>query len=173
MDSSNPNDEAAFDRIVDAHRNMVFTIVLSVVRNREVAEEVAEDVFVKVYFARARFEGRSKLSTWIYRMAYNEAVSAWRRMRHDPVIVDDSQHVLSYVADHPYDSQHEEQLRRLDRVVGQLPSADKLIVTLYYYKALSVAEVARIMRLSRANVRIRLFRIRRRLYDEMLSDRQL
>ena len=60
------HDVNAYASLVDKHKNMVFTIALKIVRNREDAEEIAQDVFVKVYQSLKSFKKESKFSTWLY-----------------------------------------------------------------------------------------------------------
>jgi len=70
---------AAFRMIVDAYKDLIFTIVIKIVRNREEAEEVTQDTFLKAYHALSSFKNESKFSTWIYRIAYNTAISRTRK----------------------------------------------------------------------------------------------
>ena len=64
-------DSREFTVLVDTYKNVVFTVALRMVKNREEAEEVAQDTFIKVYKSLGKFKGDSKLSTWIYRIAVN------------------------------------------------------------------------------------------------------
>jgi RNA polymerase sigma-70 factor (ECF subfamily) len=82
-------DSSAYAAIVDKHKEMVFTIAVKIVRNQQDAEEVAQDVFVKAFHALATFKGDAKFSTWLYRIAYNTAISATRRKKPDFTVIDD------------------------------------------------------------------------------------
>lgn len=64
-------DTNAFTVLVDRYKDLVFTLALRMVKNREEAEEVSQDTFIKVYNSLNRFKGDYKFSTWIYRVAYN------------------------------------------------------------------------------------------------------
>jgi len=67
-------DANAFSILVDRYKDLVFTLTLRLLKNREEAEEVPQDTFVKVYKSLAKFKGNSKFSTWIYKIIYNTSL---------------------------------------------------------------------------------------------------
>ena len=64
-------DKQLFSVLVDRYKNLVFTLCLRLLKNREEAEELAQDSFVKIYKSLSKFKGEAKFSTWIYRVTYN------------------------------------------------------------------------------------------------------
>src|SRR5258708_39385800 len=74
-------DQEAFRDLVERHQNRIFSIVYRTLRNREDAEDVAQRVFTKVYFAIRSFDCRNSLLTWIYKIAINESYSHLRKRR--------------------------------------------------------------------------------------------
>ena len=72
-------DSQEFSKLVDTHKNVVFTVALRMLKSREEAEEVAQDTFIKVYKSLRKFKGNSKLSTWIYRIAYNTCLDRLKK----------------------------------------------------------------------------------------------
>src|SRR5215472_10012279 len=74
-------DQSAFRELVERHQSRIFRVVYGILNHKADAEDVAQDVFAKVYFAIHRFDHRSALVTWIYRIAVNEAYSHLRKMR--------------------------------------------------------------------------------------------
>ena len=74
-------DVSAYALLVSKHKNLVFSIVLKILNNREDAEEIAQDVFLKAYQSLKKFEQKSKFSTWLYRIAYNSAISRTRKKK--------------------------------------------------------------------------------------------
>jgi|LSQX01.3.fsa_nt_gb RNA polymerase sigma-70 factor (ECF subfamily) len=162
--------QAAFAALVEKHQQMVFTIAVKILRNREQAEEIAQDAFVKAYSALSSFKGEAKFSTWLYRIAYNAAISAGRRRKPEYAAIDETL-TENYTTDeiHPQVEamSQEEQMELIEKLMQRLPEEDNLLLTLYYKKEKSVAEVAEITGYSQSNVKIKLFRLRRRLYDDM------
>lgn len=69
----------AFSDFVDNYKDLVFTLSVRMLGNREEAEEVSQDVFIKVYKSLPSFKGDSKLSTWMYRIAYNTCLDRIRK----------------------------------------------------------------------------------------------
>src|SRR5262252_4385457 len=74
-------DQSAFRELVESHQSRIFRVLYGILNHRADAEDVAQDVFAKVYFSIHRFDHRSSLFTWIYRIAVNEAYSHLRKMR--------------------------------------------------------------------------------------------
>ncbi len=72
-------DNSAFAGLVSRHKNMVFSIALKILQNREDAEEVARDSFMKAFKSLCSFEKKSKFSTWLYRIVYNAAITRTRK----------------------------------------------------------------------------------------------
>jgi len=72
-------DTTAYADIVNKHKEMVFTIAVKILRNREDAEEIAQDAFVKAFQALPGFKGEARFSTWLYRIVYNAAISQSRK----------------------------------------------------------------------------------------------
>ena len=81
---------AAYASLVEKHKDLVFSIALKVLNNREDAEEVAQDAFVKAYQSLKTFERKSKFSTWLYRIVYNAAVSKTRKKKMEFVAKNES-----------------------------------------------------------------------------------
>src|SRR5688572_25863518 len=74
-------EQEAFERLVTAYRRRVFGLAYGILRDRAAAEDLAQEVFVKLWQALPRYDGRAKLSTWIYAITRNAAVSALRARR--------------------------------------------------------------------------------------------
>src|SRR3954470_17558065 len=74
-------DQQAYSILVERYRNYVFTLVLRYIKNREDAEEVAQDVFVKAYRSLPDFRGQSKFSTWLYTVATTTCISFLRKKK--------------------------------------------------------------------------------------------
>lgn len=160
----------AFEILVNRHKTMVFNIAFRITMNREDAEEIAQDTFLKAYQKLGTFRKESKFSTWLYRIAYNTAVSK-SRTRKVPVqeIQEDQadQAMVSEIITVLEESGENEKTKILNRALSLLPGEDQIIITLFYYKGKSLEEVGEIMDLTPGNVKVRLHRIRKKMYKEM------
>ncbi|MBE0646375.1 MAG: sigma-70 family RNA polymerase sigma factor [Bacteroidales bacterium] len=163
-------DSSAFAGLVARHKNMVFSIVLKILQNREDAEEIAQDVFLKAFESLGSFEKKSKFSTWLYRIAYNAAITKTRKKRVEFVGIDDriiSNYTEDEIQEHVGRFDADEQKRIIDKALKRLPEEDNLLITLFYKAENSVEEISAITRLTESNVKVRLHRIRKKLYGEI------
>ncbi len=163
-------DVNAYASLVDKHKNMIFTIALKIVRNREDAEEIAQDVFVKVYQSLVTFKKESKFSTWLYRIVYNAAISKTRKKNLETTNIN-YDIVESYSEDEINVNLNrlddDEQKKIINTVLKKLNPEDYLLVTLYYFEEKSVDEISEIANISQSNVKVKLFRTRKKLYGEI------
>jgi len=159
-------DTDAFSVLVERYQSPVFSVVARMVRQRQDAEDVVQDVFLKVYSSLADFRGEARFSTWICRIAYTTAVSHIRRHRPDRAGIEiQNDHDTCTTDDE--NNLHDERLQQLQRLLAQLPPEDAVLLTLYYQHDKTMDEIASISGLSVSNVKVRLHRIRKRLYEEM------
>ncbi len=160
-------DSRAFAVLVDQYQHMVYTVCMRVLRNPEDAQEAAQDAFVKAYRSLPGFTGGSKFSTWLYTIAYRSAISRGRQRRTATDALDEQIH-------HPIaaalsDPMHKADVRHyLGQALDQLTPEESTILSLHYLDELSVEEIVTITGLSTSNVKVRLFRSRKRL-EAMLN----
>lgn len=163
-------DNSAFAVLVDRYRDMVYTIIHRIVRNHEEAEEIAQDVFLKVFHSLDSFKGKSKFSTWLYRIAYNAAITRTRKKKVEMGALDE-QLMENYTQDEVnediYTLDAQEQKKFIDHVLANLPEKEYLIITFYYKEECSIGEIAEITGLSESNVKVKLHRIRKKLYEDL------
>jgi RNA polymerase sigma-70 factor (ECF subfamily) len=163
-------DVSAYASLVTKHKNLVFSIVLKIVNNREDAEEISQDVFLKAYQSLNTFERKSKFSTWLYRIAYNAAISKTRKKKIEMVAIEETV-ITNYSTDEIGRNMNEleENDRQLilERALSRLPEEDNLLITLFYKNENSIEDISAVTGLSVPNVKVRLHRIRKKLYEEM------
>lgn len=161
-------DVEAFAPLVERYQRACFLLVLRIVGRREEAEEVTQDVFVKAFRSLARFDGRSRFSTWLYRIACNTALSAVRGGRKRYTLFDaervervelTAEEAEGEEAALLNEAQIEELLHALDRL---LPD-ERALIQLHYYEQLPLAECAKALHLTEVNTKVRLHRIRKKL----------
>lgn len=161
---------ASFAYLVDRHKEMAFTIALKIVRNREDAEEIAQDSFVKAYQSLRSFKGESKFSTWLYRIVYNAAISHTRRHKYEFTAIDENligNMTENEIVENLDQLDREEQSKLVASAVDHLPPDESALVSLFYMQETSVEDISRVTGLSVSNVKVKLHRIRKKLYDVM------
>lgn len=163
-------DSDAFTPLVEKHKDLVYTIVVKILRSREDAEEIAQDVFIKAYKSLDSFEGKSKFSTWLYRIAYNTAISKTRKKSLKTADLEDE--VIQNFSDDEfredlYEISSEEQVNILNRALKDLDENENLLISLFYKEDKSIEDISAITGLSDSNVKVRLHRTRKKLFQMM------
>lgn len=161
--------QADYAILVNRYRQYVFTLVLRYVQNREMAEELAQDVFVKAYTNLHSFRQESKFSTWLYTIVYTTCLSHLRRKDSNVILLEEEK--MAMLHDEKYQQLPTNKLELTDtkatlqKAISQLPETDAIVLTLYYQSAQSIEEIATITATTAANVKVRLFRARQKLKE--------
>ncbi len=158
----------AFRFLVERHKAIVFNIVLRITRNNEDAEEIAQDVFLKVFQSIKNFKGDAKFSTWLYRIAYNSAISKVRKKKISLSNIDDyelAEDDVENIYDDFSNLENLDKQKYLKHAIAQLNNEDSLVITLYYLNEHSIDEISELTGMSKSNVKVRLFRARKKLFN--------
>lgn len=161
---------AAFALLVNRHKDLVFTIALNITRNREDAEEVAQDVFLKAFHKLTGFRKESSFKTWIYRIAYNESISKVRKNRIKTLDIEED--IMEIIPDDEAEEEiagldEREQKQVIAQILDKLPEIDRVLVTLFYLENQPVTEICEVTGLGESNVKVRLHRVRKKIYTEL------
>ncbi|MDF9829301.1 RNA polymerase sigma factor (sigma-70 family) [Parabacteroides sp. PF5-6] len=160
-------DLSCFACLLDKYSRQVHSLILKVVCSREDAEELTQDVFMKVYKNIASFKGDSSFSTWIYRIAYNTAISATRRRRMEYLAIEES--TINNVSEEEVarmmgQTDPSEQIEQLEKAIGRLSPDERGMILLYYMQEKTIDDLVEITGLTVSNVKTKLFRIRKKLF---------
>lgn len=164
-------EQGLFALLVERYRNYVFTLVLRFTDNREDAEEIAQDIFVKAYRSLADFRGASKFSTWLYTIVHNTCVSFLRKKKIATVSIGgtNAQVQLENYGSGSRANELEQKSKHLllHEAIGLLSSDDRQVISLFYKGEQSLDEIGRIMGLEPNTVKVKLHRARIRLKEKM------
>lgn len=160
----NGRSDEAFEHVLASYRRRVHALAYGILRDRDAAEDVAQDVFVRLWKVLPRYDGRAQLSTWIYAITRNASISALRKRRpedslSEPAVLEDVESRTSVAAPAPDEGAD----AALLKLVEQLPDRQRLAVTLYYLEERSVEEVAAMLAMPANTVKTHLHRARARL----------
>ncbi len=157
----------AFAFLVERYKHMVFTLIIRIVKNREEAEEISQDVFVKAYTNLKNFKGESKFSTWIYKIGYYASLDVVKRNKRqiNSENIDEFnegdmgsiQYVLKYL-------EEKERRKVINDALLRLNEDEQVILTLYYFEELPLKEISKVVNLSLDNIKVKLFRSRKKLF---------
>jgi len=159
-------DSNAFSVLVDRYKDLVFTLSLKMLKNREEAEEVAQDTFIKVFKSLSKFKGDSKFSTWIYKVTYNSCLDRLKKNKKEQlkVAIDEyTEHQVKTIDNALENMVEEERQQAIKACLELLPPEDSFLLTLYYFEEQSLDEIAKVVGLTANNVKVKLFRSRKKL----------
>jgi RNA polymerase sigma-70 factor (ECF subfamily) len=154
-------DHLAFKGLVERYQSRLFNFLYRYLREREAAEDLTQEVFLKVYQAAPRFEPRAKVKTWIFTIAYNLAVNELRRRQRRGFFRLFAHEDREIEASKAENQLHLEET--MTEALGLLPANQRAALLLRVRDELSYQEIAEILGVSRASVESLLFRARERL----------
>jgi len=164
-------DQQAYAEIVKRYQSFVFTIALRYTPNREDAEEIAQDSFVKAYRSLADFRGDSKFSTWLYTIVTTTSLTFLRKKKIDVHSLDNEKvFEIADSQDSGFRANQVEQKSRVtmvNKAIALLSPEDAQVITLFYKGEQSLDEIGEILGLEPNTVKVRLHRARQRLKDKL------
>lgn len=162
---------ANYAMLVKRHQRFVFTLALRFAKNREDAEEIAQDCFVKAYKALGTFKQTSKFSTWLYTITYTTAMTYLRKKKLDSTSIDDEEQVLQVANnDSAFDADTIEKkstYKYLNQAISMLLPDDAAIITLFYKGEQSLEEIGEALAMEANTVKVKLHRARHRLKEKL------
>jgi RNA polymerase sigma-70 factor, ECF subfamily len=156
-------DEGAFQELVDRYKDLVFALIARTVQDRSRAEDLAQEVFLRIYRGLPYFRGQARLSTWIYRIVANMSIQERTRGGHRPVSLDDR----SARGNSPATSDRQfgdlELRDRLEKAIARLPARYRLLVAAHYLQGIRYEDLAEALQLPLGTVKTQLFRAKQQL----------
>jgi len=162
--------QSAYADLVKRHQRFVFTLALRFAKNREDAEEITQDCFVKAYRSLSLFQRQSKFSTWLYSIVYTTAMTSLRKKRVETSSIDDDNNAIQIESTGGYDENNAENRSRsyyVNQAIAQLLPDDAAIITLFYKGEQSLEEIAQTLGMEANIVKVKLFRARQRLKEKL------
>jgi RNA polymerase sigma factor (sigma-70 family) len=164
-------EQALFAQLVQRYQSYVFTLVLRFTDNREDAEEISQDVFVKAYRSLADFRGEAKFSTWLYTIVRTSCITFLRKKRLDTTSLDSERTTLQLEnRESGFTANAIEQKSKhamVNAAIRMLSPDDTQIITLFYKGEQTLEEIGRVMGLDPNTVKVKLHRARNRLKEKM------
>jgi len=161
IDQIRQGDDEAYRLLIERHKHYIYTLVYRMTQHRETAEDLTQEVFIKLYRSLIYFRGESKFTTWLYRLAANVVTDYHRAQKRRPhqTLVDKLKGWFSSREEEPeaVAIQKEEQ-HTVQRLLSELPDKYRLILYLYHYKQLSYQEISEVTELPLKTIETRLYR---------------
>jgi RNA polymerase sigma-70 factor (ECF subfamily) len=167
VELSKRNDRSATVELINRHKILVFNLAYRLLGNYHVAEEAAQDTFVKAFKSLDSFRFDSKFTTWLYRICFNTCVNYKKGRGFTYTELTNSLNPTTELVIDTNNAEHADRKKYLDIAIRSLESIDATIVTLFYVDETPTSEIAIIVGISEGNVRIRLHRARKKLKEEL------
>ena len=163
-------DEGAFQELVDRYKDLVFALIGRTVQDRSRAEDLAQDVFLRIHRGLPYFRGEARLSTWIYRIVANVCVQNQGRTLASVSLDDDR--ARERVAPGSSDRQFGDlELRdRLEKAIGRLPPHYRLLVAAHYLRGVQYEDLAEALQLPLGTLKTQLYRAKQQLRRLLETD---
>ena len=170
MSNDKSASNAAFAEIVKRYKNLIYSIILRMTNDPEEANDLAQDVFVKVYRNLDKYYPEYKLSTWLMKITTNHVIDSRRRKKQETVPIDDITHGKASAETSPEEvCIKRERSEILLKAVSGLPDIYKVPIVLYHQQGLSYQEITEITGEPLSKVKNRIFRGRKMLKDALLT----
>jgi RNA polymerase sigma-70 factor (ECF subfamily) len=171
-------DESGFNYLVEKHYRAMIHFLFRMVRNQAVAEELAQEVFLRVYRSRESYRAEAKFTTWLYRIATNLAVNHARDTRHERAAStiyldapDPETGTTPDVADDDPDAEQnllrEERMAAIRQHVMALPERQRMAVLMHKYQGMDYKQIGEVLKLSESATKSLLFRAYQTLRDKL------
>jgi len=169
-------DKEAFEELVRRNQQRVFAVAGGILRRREDVEDIAQQVFVKAYFSLKRFDQRAAFSTWLYKITVNECWDLLRKKKVRPLLYESDlseEQAQQFGAAERLDSGAQdvsdklEAQQQVENLLQGLDERDRMMLILKEVEGFAIEEIAEILDLNANTVKVRLFRARRRIVNQV------
>lgn len=162
-------DTQSFSCLIAKYEKMAYTLAFRLMGNKEEAEEVTQDAFIKVYGALDTFKFESKFSTWLYRIVYRTALTALRQQK---IFTDYDEARPEELTEDEMDSassllERNDRREIISNVLKMLSSDEAMLLTLFYLEECSIEDIRQITDLTISNIKVKLFRARKHFYEKL------
>lgn len=158
----------SFSYIVDRHKDKAFNLAFRICGNREEAEEIAQDSFMKAYKSLGTFRVRSSFATWLYRIVYNTAISNVRVKRKGVLSLEDfPADATDFIGANTTEEEAESEYRKsiINFALQKLNEEERGLITLFYFEEMDSDEISEVTGIGKPNIKVKLFRARQKMLE--------
>ena len=160
-------DASAYRELTNRHKDYAYTVAFRIVGNREDAQEIAQDAFMRAFKALNTFNREARFTTWFYRIVFNGAVGFKRKHRLPTQDVEETHDAALGVTDSADAMKQRERQHYIELALQHLSPDDVTMITLFYLKEFTLEEIAEITGIPANTAKVKLHRARKRLADEL------
>ena len=166
------NIEQEFMSVIREYERVIYKVCYLYTTPNATLSDLYQEVVLNIWKAFPKFRRECKASTWIYRIAYNTALSFLRKKNVEQTVIDDNQwnQISDTQIDDALNNESEEQIEKLQQALTKLTAEERALVTLFYEEEHSIQELAQILNLNEGNIKVKLHRLRKKLYVLMQKE---
>lgn len=164
--------QIVFEKFFEEYKLKVMNLCYGMVHNKDEAEDLVQDVFIEIFSSAKNFQGKSKLSTWLYRIAVNKTINHLRKNKIKKFFlnIDDNENCLINEERIDLTIEEREKITHLHKVIDNLPSKQKTAIILFVYDELPQKEVAEVMGCSVSAIEVLIFRAKQSIKKRMVNN---
>lgn len=159
-----------FGELYGRYSDKVYSKCLSLLKNEAAAQDAAQDIFLKIFLNLAKFNKKSRFSTWVYSITYNYCIDHLRRKKKEKTVLTDDENDKDPVMEEIDDKEIlEMEIERLSFILDKIPEDDKSVLLMKYQADMSIKEISEAFDKSESAIKMKLKRAKnkvRKLYNE-------
>ncbi len=163
-----------FGELYGRYSDKVYSKCLSLLKNEAAAQDAAQDIFLKIFLNLAKFNKKSRFSTWVYSITYNYCIDYLRRKKKEKTILTDDENEKDPVEEEVDDKEIlEMEIERLAYILDKIPEDDKMVLLMKYREDLSIKDISQAFKKSESAIKMKLKRAKnkvRKLYNESFDE---
>lgn len=160
-------EEKKFINLINQHQGLIYKVCITYETDQEARNDLFQEIVLQLWKSFPSFRGEAKITTWMYRIALNTAISGFRRQNRK-VKTEDLQEAHLNIRDHSLHDEREEDFQRLQRAIRQLSEIERAMIMLAL-EEVPYEEIAETIGITQNNVRVRMNRIREKLRKMMIQ----
>jgi len=165
-------DNDAFAELVTRYKKLIYNVIYNMIDNREEVNDIAQEVFIKIYRSLGKYNLEYKFSTWSVRIATNHCVDVLRKKKADEISIDEAIGVSSNFDTPEEDYLKKEKRQRINYELSKLPDKYRIPLILFHKNGLSYEEISQILNEPMSIIKNRLYRARLMLKEALSSERK-
>lgn len=167
-DSEHARAELRFNTIINEHTRMISKVCYCYAVSRQDFEDMRQDCLINIWRGLSSFDGRSRLSSWLYRICINTCITSWRGKTRRPQVFSFDE-ISEITADSSDDDSRSENVELLHTLISSLPYVDRAIIMMWLDKC-PYDEIAEVTGLSKNNVAVKIHRLKNRMADSVRNN---
>lgn len=158
---------SAYRGLIEKYKEPSFRLAIQIVKNKEEAEDVVQEGFIRVFKSLKKFNRESSFATWVYKIMYNQCIDRIRKKKIDFVDLQYAQELKADIRNNSFENEYRDEI--LGKILNELPREENVIIRLYYEHDKDMKEIGVITNLSHAAVRKKISRTRNKIKQRLVE----